>query len=136
MPELTLTALENYLNTTTANIVVITDNGKLPKDGGKRIGYCFRKRDGRSWGSYPAWILPAPPPPEPELTPFQKAKQEYETLSEAKPNGWCSSCGSPWTNAVTDEAFNRIIICERCDAKMKPANRNQHRRYSGFYGAF
>lgn len=111
------------------DIIVITHNGKLPKDGGKRLGYQTRNM----------LFLFGGPPEGINLAPQQSASaaqaEAYSGMPVIEPDayralkrsiyrdGECGSCGhypNEPQDALVAGSVKSVIICSNCSKQMRP----------------
>ncbi len=91
---MTKTAIDSSTDRSGGNIVVLTHNGRLPAEGGKRLGY--RALDWRTGQWVYIWLTPPPviaTPPESSEPP----KPASPRLSDFRPLsafGECPNCGT------------------------------------------
>jgi len=103
------------------SIIVLTHNGKLPKDGGLRWGYQVGNTVIPILGA-PYTVLPA----KPVQTALPKLRQPYYMLARCwYRSGECVECGEiPRTPNVismqTDEGMQKVLRCGSCGEHMKP----------------
>ena len=101
--------------------LVITHNGEMPKDGGKRLGYQVTHPDGRVWITNTTGQVVSISRPQPEEPPVNVS--ELRTVSRYLGNLECNRCDS--TNLekrhlATTDGNKDLIVCKDCGLKMLP----------------
>ncbi|MEK7601042.1 MAG: hypothetical protein AAB480_00730 [Patescibacteria group bacterium] len=105
---------------TNTGIVVITHNGRMPKDGGKRMGYMANGKIFPLPGITISLLRPSAPP-KPTLV-----RQEicYADLPRShNSDGDCVRCGTYPNRTIlmmTDQGERKVVRCSDCGTLMKP----------------
>jgi len=105
------------------SIQVLTHNGMLLKDGGKRIGYIVGNKFVRIGTTQLIDLTPTAPPP-PLKPPLPKLEGSYRLLEMSLySDGECPHCGyfpNKVEGLMTDEGEKDLIKCGKCGKYSKP----------------
>ena len=109
------------------SIQVITHNGQLPSEGGKRMGYRGRNYDG-TWGGI-SWILPPVAVTPPPTLPSSVAPRNYATatsliwdnLPREIEVGKCNQCCGENLDErrQTNHGEHDVAVCRLCGFVMR-----------------
>ena len=102
------------------SILVVTHNGQLPRNGGKRLGYQVGFMFFPITGGGPLDVTPRKPaqPPKPVIV------IKYAMLPRTRhQDGECTKCGAYPNDVVrmkTDQGETLVVECHECHHLMRP----------------